>query len=110
MRQADVFFFPSEIEGHPQVLGQAASCGLPCVARNSYHPDYVLDRSTGVLAGSNEQLGDALSRLIAEPDLRSRMAAAAVKHAAKFEWDSVTGQWQEIMEMAIANRKNRRVS
>ena len=108
MRRADILFFPSEIEGHPQVLGQAAACGLPCVARNSYQPDYVVDGMTGVLAGSDGQLGEALSRLIAEPDLRRQMSAAAAKHAAKFEWDRVTGQWQEIMECAIERRSQSR--
>ncbi len=105
MRRADVFFHPSEIEGHPQVLEQAGACGLPCVARGSYRPDYVLDGITGLLADSDEQLGEALSRLVAEPDLRSQMSEAAVQHAAKFEWESVTGQWQEIMECAIERRR-----
>jgi glycosyltransferase involved in cell wall biosynthesis len=108
MRRADIFFFPSEIEGHPQVLGQAAACGLPCIARNSYHPDYVLDGITGLLADSDEQLSGALSRLIAESGLRAQMSAAAIQHAAKFEWDSATLQWQEIMECAIANRNQSR--
>ena len=42
MRRADVFLFPSILEGHPQVLGQAAACGLPAIAMNVYHPEYVL--------------------------------------------------------------------
>jgi glycosyltransferase involved in cell wall biosynthesis len=107
MRGADIFFFPSELEGHPQVLGQAAACGLPCVARNSYHPDYVLDGITGLLVDSNEQLSEALSRLLGEPGLRNQMSGAAVKHAAKFDWKSITLQWQEIMERAISNRQSR---
>ena len=110
MRRADIFFFPSEIEGHPQVLGQAAACGLPCVSRNSYHPDYVMDGSTGILAESDDAMDTALQRLIEEPDLRKRMSEAAVKHAAKFEWDAIARQWQGIMESAIAHRKNRRAS
>jgi glycosyltransferase involved in cell wall biosynthesis len=107
MRRARIFFFPSELEGHPQVLGQAAACGLPCVARSSYHPDYVVDGVTGLLVSSDEQMSEALSRLIGERDLRIRMSSAAIKHAEKFDWNRITEQWQQIMEGAIVNRKNR---
>jgi glycosyltransferase involved in cell wall biosynthesis len=107
MRRARIFFFPSELEGHPQVLGQAAACGLPCVARSSYHPDYVVDGVTGLLVSSDEQMSEALSRLIGERDLRIRMSSAAIKHAEKFDWNRITEQWQQIMEGAIVNRKDR---
>src|SRR5258708_26290613 len=50
MRRADIFLFPSELEGHPQVLLQAAGCGLPCVAMNSYRPDPVVAAPTRFLA------------------------------------------------------------
>jgi glycosyltransferase involved in cell wall biosynthesis len=108
MRRARIFFFPSEIEGHPQVLGQAAACGLACVARSSYHPDYLVDGVTGLLGSSHEQMSEALNRLIQEPDLTARMSLAAIKHTEKFEWDGITEQWQQIMECAIANRKDRK--
>ena len=103
-RQAQIFFFPSEVEGHPQVLGQAAACGLPCVARSSYHPDYVVDGVTGFLAGSDIGLGDALGRLIQDGELRNRMSVAAIRHAAKFDWDEIASQWAAIMEEAIVHR------
>ena len=105
MRRARIFLFPSEIEGHPQVLGQAAACGLPCVARSSYHPDYVVDGVTGLLVSSDDQMSEALNRLIWEPNLRTRMSAAAVKHAERFDWGRITEQWQQIFERAIAHRE-----
>ena len=108
MRQAQLFFFPSEIEGHPQVLGQAAACGLPCIARSSYAPDYVVNGVTGLLAASDDQLGAALAQLIGDSALRGRMSAAAVNHAAKFNWDNVTAQWQQIFEFALNRRKGNR--
>jgi glycosyltransferase involved in cell wall biosynthesis len=107
MRAAGLFFSPSEIEGHPQVLGQAAGCGLPCVARNSYRPDYVVDGVTGLLGSSDDEIGAALDRLIRQPDLAAQMSAAAIKHSQKFDWDRITEQWQQIMESAVANRRGR---
>jgi glycosyltransferase involved in cell wall biosynthesis len=106
MRQAQLFFHPSEIEGHPQVLAQAAACALPCIARSSYHPDYVVDGVTGLLAGSDDELSAALARLIDDVNLRRQMSAAAIEHAAKFQWDDVAEQWSEIMEKAVEGRRN----
>jgi glycosyltransferase involved in cell wall biosynthesis len=106
MRRAAIFFFPSELEGHPQVLGQAAACGLPCVARSSYRPDYVVHGVTGLLADSEGDLGAALGRLCGDHSLRAGMSQAAIAHTAKFEWDDITRQWAGIMEKAIVQRRN----
>lgn len=108
MRQAQLFFLPSEIEGHPQVLGQAAACGLPCIARSSYRPDYIVDGVTGLLADSDDELSTALEKLIANAELREQMSVAAIQHVAKFEWDDVTKQWASIMEEAMVARQNHR--
>jgi glycosyltransferase involved in cell wall biosynthesis len=105
MRAANIFFFPSELEGHPQVLGQAAACGLPCVARSFYDPDYMVDGVTGFLVSSDDEMRDALRYLIGEPDVRMQMSSAAIKHAEQFDWDRITEQWQELLELAVARRK-----
>ena len=105
MRQADIFFFPSDTEGHPQVLGQAAACGLPTVSMNVYRPDYVVTGETGFLAGSDEELGQKLDLLIAQPELRASMGKAATVHARKFDWDTATEQWQRAFEEVVAKRK-----
>ena len=105
MRQADVFFFPSILEGHPQVLGQAAACGLPCVAMNVYRPDYVVNGQTGFLAESDADLERSLGMLLDRPDLRASMSRAAVVHAQKFDWDQIAMQWADVLREASAKRQ-----
>jgi glycosyltransferase involved in cell wall biosynthesis len=108
MRNADVFFFPSIMEGHPQVLLQAAACGLPAIAMNVYRPDCIVDRVTGFLAGSEAELSSRLDVLMKNADVRSAMSAAAISHAQKFDWDSIASQWQKVFERAIAGRSSLR--
>lgn len=107
MRQADVFFFPSILEGHPQVLGQAAACGLPCIAMSLYRPEYVVHGKTGYLADSDGELGDALAKLLAEGELRTAMGEAAALHSEGFNWDGITLAWADAFEEAVAKRRRR---
>jgi glycosyltransferase involved in cell wall biosynthesis len=105
MRRANIFFFPSVVEGHPQVLGQAAACGLPAVAMQIYHPDYVVNGVTGFLADTDDEISARLDLLIVDPDLRRKMSIAAAAHAQKFDWDVIVGKWQGIFEQAAATRR-----
>jgi glycosyltransferase involved in cell wall biosynthesis len=106
MRGADIFFFPSELEGHPQVLAQAAASGLPSVAMNYYRPEFVRDGETGFLANSDRELTEGLRLLLTSPDLRTSMSSAAVAHMRRFDWDHIAAQWAGIFD-AVAERKRR---
>jgi glycosyltransferase involved in cell wall biosynthesis len=105
MRRADVFLFPSIIEGHPQVLGQAAACGLPCVAMDVYRPDYVVNAETGFLVRSDTELSQKLELLLTQPDLRRSMSAAAFQLSLKFDWDRVVECWERLFENVVARRQ-----
>jgi glycosyltransferase involved in cell wall biosynthesis len=107
MRKADVFLFPSVLEGHPQVLGQAASCGLPAVAMNKYRPDYVVNGETGYLVESEGELSQKLSLLLSDRNLRLGMSAAAARHAAQFDWDKVAQDWQTVFLKAASRRRRK---
>jgi glycosyltransferase involved in cell wall biosynthesis len=107
MRKADVFLFPSVLEGHPQVLGQAASCGLPAVAMNKYRPDYVVNGETGYLVESEGELSQKLSLLLSDRNLRIGMSAAAARHAAQFDWDKVAQDWQTVFLKAASKRRRK---
>jgi glycosyltransferase involved in cell wall biosynthesis len=105
MRHADIFFFPSIQEGNPQVLLQAAACGLPSIAMELYRSDYVIDGRTGFLARSDSDLAPSLDRLINDEALQRSFSAAAVSHASNFDWDEITRQWTLIFEEAAARRR-----
>jgi len=105
MRQADIFFFPSILEGHPQVLGQAAASGLAVVAMSGYHPDFVVNEKTGFLAESDDELQQKLNVLLTHPDLRRSMAQEAVSLARQFDWDLSTARWHELFRKAMAIRQ-----
>jgi glycosyltransferase involved in cell wall biosynthesis len=107
MRAADVFLFPSVLEGHPQVLLQAASSGLQAVAMEKYRPDYVIHGETGYLVKSDDELSQKLGLLLGDQDLRREMSAAAVRHAAQFDWDKIALDWEKVFMEAIARRRHR---
>jgi glycosyltransferase involved in cell wall biosynthesis len=98
MRRADIFLFPSELEGHPQVLLQAAGCGLPSVAMNSYHPDAIVDRESGFLAATDEELAQKFDALVHDDMLRAQMSRAAAHHAEQFDWDRAADHWARVFE------------
>lgn len=106
MRRASIFFFPSTTEGHPQVLGQAAACGLPVVVRKIYQPDYVVDGTTGLLADSEDELAAHLETLICQPELRNKMSAAAIIHSRRFNWDEIAHKWEEVFAGPGQRRKH----
>lgn len=104
MRQADIFLFPSILEGNPQVLLQAAACGLPAIAMELYRSNYVLDGKTGFLARNDSELSQSLDLLITDSTLRHSFAAAAVTHTNQFAWDDIAAQWCTVFETVLEKR------
>jgi glycosyltransferase involved in cell wall biosynthesis len=77
---ADVFVLPSLSEGSPNVLLEAMACGLPVVAtRVGGVPEIAAHGATALLGPSKDPafLAGAVDRLFADPDLGSRLGAAA---------------------------------
>lgn len=85
-READLFVLPSKIaddgdrDGLPNVLMEAATQALPMLATNvSAIPEFIDDGATGVLIppGEPDALAAALTELIAKPQWRTQLGAAA---------------------------------
>ena len=95
-QQADIVLFPSVWEGSPKVILEAAACALPVIARKNYEPETVINGKTGYLINSDQELFQHLEALLYSPKLRQELGVAGREHSKQFDWDVLTGCWQEI--------------
>jgi glycosyltransferase involved in cell wall biosynthesis len=82
----DAMVVPSRREGLPTVLLEALAAGCPIVAtRVGGVPEIVADQQTGLLVppGDAQALGRALQRVLADPQLRHRLASTGRQVAAE---------------------------
>jgi len=106
-QNADIFLFPSKWEGSPKVILEAAACGLPVIARETYSPETVLDGTSGYIVSSDEQVFDRLDILLRNAELRRQMGRNARQHSEKYDWSVITNQWAEefVKFAALANAR-----
>lgn len=77
---ADLFVLPSRMEGLPNALLEAMSCGLPVVATKvGGAPEVIKNHVNGVLVppGDEDALSNAISHLIHHPKQARRLGQAA---------------------------------
>jgi len=81
-RAADAFVLPSHFEGMSNALLEAMACGLAVVAtRVGAAEEMISDGESGLLVdvGRVDQLREALSRLIFDPELRAGLGVEAAR-------------------------------
>lgn len=79
----DLFVLPTWNDMSPHAVAEAAAAGLPVVSSAiGGIGEQVLDGTTGFLRAPADEAGfvEAVERLLADPDLRVRMGAAARRH------------------------------
>jgi glycosyltransferase involved in cell wall biosynthesis len=99
---ADAFVLPSLTEGFGQVIIEAMSCGLPCIAFRSptastllATEEIIADGRTGILTdyGDAKALAKAMDELLADRARALRIGSAArVKCQQVFSWTSVVSR------------------
>ena len=99
LRAADLFVLASRVardgdrDGLPNVLLEAQSQGLSCVAtRVSAIPEFIEDGVNGILVPPEDPdaLAAGIERLLRDPDLRRRLGAAGERRV-RAEFSSVAG-------------------
>lgn len=109
-RAADIVMVPSlHGENFPTVLIEASATGRPIVTTTAGGiPDIVVNRETGLLVepGNAAELAAAVCELLADPELGSRLGAAAMLKAQReFSSTAWAANLRKVYESAIEGRR-----
>ncbi|ACZ91852.1 glycosyltransferase family 4 protein [Streptosporangium roseum] len=100
LAHASLYVLSSRFEGLPMVMIEAMSHALPVVAFDcpTGPRDVITDGIDGLLVPPQDvdALAAAVSRLIADRELRRRMGAAAVRTARDYAPEAVTPLWERL--------------
>jgi glycosyltransferase involved in cell wall biosynthesis len=105
---ADLFVLPSLFEGTPLTLVEAMAAGLPIVTTATCGMlDVIDDGCTGLLVPirSPDRIADAMSRLVASPELRTQLGRAAHAQAVReHSWDRVAIPVRAVYDRLLGER------
>lgn len=98
----------SSAEGWCLTVMEAAATGTPSAAMAvGGLPESIVDGQTGVLAGSPRELADEVAALVADPERRERLGAAARARARGFTWDTTAASNLGVLERTAAAQRPR---
>lgn len=109
---ADVVVLPSRAEAMPLTVLEAQAVGVPVVACDVGDVRAVLDATGGGLAvpaGDGPAFTAACRRVLADPDLRARLARGAREGSAAYDAEAVTRRYAELLDSAARPRRSPRV-
>lgn len=101
LKQADIFALPSRHEGFGLAVVEAMACGLPVVASDCRPGpgEIITSEVDGLLVppGDLVALRQALERLMADGNLRQRLAAEALRSTYRFDLPGIMTAWDQLL-------------
>jgi len=101
---ATMLVLPSMSEGFGLPVIEAMACGLPvAVSNRNSLPEVVGDAGLLFDPLSDEQIADALARLLDDKEMRVRFSAAGLRRAELFSWKTASHKMVQIIEKVAAD-------
>jgi glycosyltransferase involved in cell wall biosynthesis len=106
-RSADVFLFPSLVEGGPQVTYEALACGVPIITSPMGAGRVARHDIEGYVVEPYDRAGwvDAIQLLAKDSTQRKKFSEAARERAQEFTWNAVAARRrQQVMDCVAGHR------
>jgi len=106
-RRAWIAVSTSVREGWGMTLTEAAACGTPSVATDiAGHADAVAAERSGLLRERDEDLADAMARVLSDAELRARLSEGALTRASELTWEhTAVANFEVLAEDALRRRR-----
>jgi glycosyltransferase involved in cell wall biosynthesis len=96
---ADMFLYPSNMEAFPIPITEAMACGTPIVTSDlNGLKEIAGEAALRVDAKSPEAIAESVSRVLTDPDLRTRLSQAALTRSQMFTWEKCARETLRILE------------
>jgi glycosyltransferase involved in cell wall biosynthesis len=97
---ADCFGFPSDAEGFPLVIGEAASCGLPLITTPVGGAEHLVEEGVSgfIVPPDAAQIADRLDRLAGDRERLAAMSDAVYRKSLKLSWDAQARAVMRVLE------------
>ena len=101
LAEADIFLNTTNVDNAPVSVLEAMACGLCVVSTNvGGMPDYLRDQAEGLLVPPDdpEAMASAVRRILADPDLSSRLSHGGRSRAEATDWSVVLPRWESLFQ------------
>ena len=103
-KAADVFAFPSSLEGNPNVLNEAMCAGLPVISADSPGcRDIVKDEQNGLLVSMKDAKGleKALRKVMEDAKLRERLSQNGKISVTEIGWRTIAEKYLDLYRSLV---------
>ena len=106
--EADIFVFPSWVEGWGSPPMEAMACGTACITTNvGAVKDYAVHGETAIVVPPRapERIAEEVSNLVKDKVKREKIARGGFEYIQKFTWDHTVNAMENTLK-SIVNGKN----